>query len=108
MTVYFCTGTDKEKLDWFRVINIAGERLLDQELRNAVYVVPFVTDARRYFSKNGCAAYKVGGDYMTGKLDEQAYLETILKWAARHDEGSYKFYCTTTVLRSHNTCCASA
>ena len=85
LTVYFCTGTDKEKLDWFRVINIAGERLLDQELRNAVYVGPFVTDARRYFSKNGCAAYKVGGDYMTGKLEEQAYLETILKWAARHD-----------------------
>ena len=85
LTVYFCTGTDKEKLDWFRVINIAGERLLDQELRNAVYVGPFVTDARRHFSKNGCAAYKVGGDYMTGKLEEQAYLETILKWAARHD-----------------------
>lgn len=85
LTVYFCTGTDKEKLDWFRVINIAGERLLDQELRNAVYVGPFVTDARRYFSKHGCAAYKVGSDYMTGKLEEQAYLETALKWAARHD-----------------------
>lgn len=85
LTVYFCSGTDKEKLDWFRVINIAGEKLLDQELRNAVYVGPFVTDARRHFSKNGCPAYKVGGDYMTGKLEEQAYLETILKWAARKD-----------------------
>lgn len=74
-----------EKLDWFRVINIAGERLLDQELRNAVYVGPFITDARRYFSKYGCVAYKVGGDYMIGKLEEQAYLQTILKWAARHD-----------------------
>lgn len=51
LTVYFCTGTDREKLDWFRVINIAGERLLDQELRNAVYVGPFVSDARRHFSK---------------------------------------------------------
>ncbi len=85
LTVYFCSGTDKEKLDWFRVINIAGEKLMDQELRNAVYVGPFVTDARRHFSKNGCPAYKIGCDYMTGKLDEQAYLETILKWAARHD-----------------------
>lgn len=85
LTVYFCTGTDKEKLDWFRVINIAGERLLDQELRNAVYVGPFVSDARRHFSKNGCPAYKIGGDYLTGKLEEQAYLETILKWAARRD-----------------------
>lgn len=85
LTVYFCSGTDKEKLDWFRVINIAGEKLMDQELRNAVYVGPFVTDARRHFSKNCCPAYKIGCDYMTGKLDEQAYLETILKWAARHD-----------------------
>ena len=47
LTVYFCEGTDKEKLDWFRVINIAGEKLLDQELLNAVYAGPFVTDARR-------------------------------------------------------------
>lgn len=46
LTVYFCEGTDKEKLDWFRVINIAGEKLLDQELLNAVYSGPFVTDAR--------------------------------------------------------------
>ena len=85
LTVYFCTGTDKEKLDWFRVINIAGERLLDQELRNAVYSGPFVTDARRHFSKRNCPAQAVGGDYMTGGTLEQAYLETVLKWAARHD-----------------------
>ncbi len=85
LTVYLCTGTDKEKLDWFRVINIAGERLLDQELRNAVYSGPFVSDARRYFSKRTCPAQAVGGDYMTGNTLEQAYLETVLKWAARHD-----------------------
>ena len=35
--VYVCDGTDSEKLDWFRIINIAGEQLTDQELRNAVY-----------------------------------------------------------------------
>lgn len=85
LTVYFCHGTDKEKLDWFRVINIAGERLLDQELLNAVYAGPFVSDARRYFSKNGCPAYKTGGDYLSGNPIEQAYLETILKWVARKD-----------------------
>ena len=84
-TVYFCEGTDKEKLDWFRVINIAGEKLLDQELLNAVYAGPFVTDARRHFSKNGCPAYKMGADFLNGNAIEQAYLATILKWAARHD-----------------------
>ncbi len=85
LTVYFCTGTDKEKLDWFRVINIAGERLLDQELLNAVYVGPFVSDARRYFSKNGCPAYKMGGDLLNGVAIEQSYLATVLHWAARRE-----------------------
>ena len=37
LTIYVCTGTDSEKLAWFRVINIAGETLRPQELRNAVY-----------------------------------------------------------------------
>ena len=83
LTVYFCEGTDKEKLDWFRVINIAGEKLLDQELLNAVYVGPFVTDARRHFSKNMCPAYKIGSDYMNGNPIEQAYLAKILEWDAR-------------------------
>ena len=83
--VYFCTGTDKEKLDWFRVINIAGERLLEQELRNAVYTGPFISDARRYFSKNQCPAYAIGQNYMKGTPIRQEYLETILAWAARHD-----------------------
>lgn len=85
LTVYFCTGTDKERLDWFRVINIAGEKLLDQELLNAVYAGPFVSDARRYFSKDGCPAYKMANDLLKGVAKEQDYLETILKWAARRD-----------------------
>lgn len=85
LSVYFCTGTDKEKLDWFRVINIAGERLLDQELLNAIYVGPFISDARRHFSKNGCPAYKMASDLLNGNAIEQAYLSTILHWAARRD-----------------------
>ena len=35
--VYQCEGTDAEKIEWFKVINIAGEKLFPQELRNAVY-----------------------------------------------------------------------
>lgn len=85
LTVYFCEGTDKEKLDWFRVINIAGEKLLDQELLNAVYAGPFVAAARRHFSKNGCPAYKLAADLLSGNAIEQAYLATILRWAARRD-----------------------
>src|SRR5690606_23188166 len=60
LMVYICSGTDSEKLEWFKTINIAGENLTDQELRNAVYSGSWVTDAKRYFSKNGCAAYQIG------------------------------------------------
>ena len=51
LMIYFCEGTDKERLDWFEVINFAGEKLTDQELRNAIYTGPWLTDAKRYFSK---------------------------------------------------------
>ena len=66
LMVYICSGTDSEKLEWFKTINIAGEKLTDQELRNAVYSGSWVTDAKRYFSKNSCAAYGIGSDYLKG------------------------------------------
>ena len=47
--VYVCSGTESEKLEWFRTINIAGETLTDQELRNAVYAGEWLTDAKRWF-----------------------------------------------------------
>lgn len=89
LTVYLCSGTESEKLDWFRTINIAGEKLTDQELRNAVYSGSWVTDAKRYFSKTGCVAYQIGGDYLTGTAIRQDYLETTIKWIS---EGKIKPY----------------
>lgn len=80
--VYFCSGTDSERLEWFRTINIAGEKLTDQELRNAVYAGPWTGDAKRYFSKTGCAAYGLAGDYVRGVAIRQEYLETAIEWHA--------------------------
>lgn len=80
LMVYLCSGTDSEKLEWFRTINIAGEKLTDQELRNAVYSGSWVSDAKRYFSKNGCVANGLGGDYLNGSAIRQDYLETTIKW----------------------------
>lgn len=80
--VYVCDGTDSEKLDWFRIINIAGEKLTDQELRNAVYAGCWTSDAKRYFSKTGCAAQGLAGDYLKGASIRQEYLETAILWAA--------------------------
>ena len=59
LMVYFCEGTQSEKIDWFKVINIAGLKLTAQEMRNAVYAGPWVADAKRYFSKPGCVAQKI-------------------------------------------------
>lgn len=89
LTVYQCSGTDSEKLDWFRTINIAGEKLTDQELRNAVYSGTWVTDAKRYFSKNGCVAYQTGDDYLNGSPIRQDYLETAIKWISNGEIEEY-------------------
>jgi hypothetical protein len=89
LMVYFCSGTDSEKLEWFKTINIAGEKLTDQELRNAVYSGPWVTDAKRYFSKHQCAAHGLGGDYMSGAANRQEYLETVIRWISRDDIEGY-------------------
>lgn len=80
LMIYICEGTDKEKLDWFKIINIAGEKLTDQELRNAMYTGPWLYDAKRHFSKTGCPAYQIGEKLMNGSTIRQDYLETALKW----------------------------
>lgn len=89
LMVYLCEGTDSEKLEWFRTINIAGEELTDQELRNAVYHGPWVSAAKKYFSKNGCPAYAIGSDYLTGTPIRQDYLETSIKWVNGGDVDGY-------------------
>ena len=80
LTVYICDGNPSEKLEWFKTINIAGEELTNQELRNAVYAGPWVSDAKRYFSKTGCAAYGLGSKYLKGTAIRQDYLESVIYW----------------------------
>ncbi|OFX76227.1 MAG: HNH endonuclease [Bacteroidetes bacterium GWE2_29_8] len=83
LMVYICSGTDSEKLEWFKTINIAGEKLTDQELRNAVYSGSWVSDAKKYFSKNGCPAHSIGNDYLNGSSIRQEYLETAIEWISK-------------------------
>lgn len=80
LQVYLCSGTDSEKLKWFKTINIAGEELTEQELRNAVYAGSWLADAKRYFSKGNCAAYNMASKYVSGEVNRQAYLETAIRW----------------------------
>ena len=80
LMVYFCSGTDQEKLDWFRIVNLAGERLTEQELRNAVYTGPWLSHAKTIFSKTGCAAFLLGNKYLNGSPIRQDFLETAISW----------------------------
>ena len=80
LTVYVCEGEPSEKLEWFKTINIAGEKLTDQELRNAVYTGEWLTSAKLKFSKSNCAAYNLGNKYVNGSPIRQDYLETAISW----------------------------
>ena len=80
LMVYLCSDTESEKLEWFKTINIAGEKLTDQELRNAVYSGSWVSEAKRYFSKSNCPAHGMAGNYLDGSAIRQDYLETAIKW----------------------------
>ena len=80
LMIYFCKGNESEKLEWFKTINIAGEKLKEQELRNAVYSGSWVSDAKKYFSKVGGPAYSIGEKYLNKKANRQEYLETAIGW----------------------------
>lgn len=89
LTVYVCSGSEREKLEWFKTINIAGEKLTDQELRNAVYHGTWVTNAKRYFSKTGCPAHGLGSKYLSGSAIRQDYLETVISWISNDNIEDY-------------------
>ena len=92
LTIYFCRGEEQEKLDWFQIVNVAGEKLLDQEIRNAVYAGKFVNEARAYFSQRNCAAKRLANDYIKGDPIRQEYLETALKWICDAQDRSITNY----------------
>jgi hypothetical protein len=89
LSVYVCDGTDGEKLDWFKIINIAGEKLTEQELRNAIYTGPWLADAKRWFSKSGAPAAAIGSKLVNGAPIRQEYLETALDWLS---DGAIEHY----------------
>ena len=102
LMIYICEGTDREKLDWFKIINIAGEQLTAQELRNAIYTGEWLTEAKKYFSKTACPAYAIASDYLSGSPIRQNYLETAIKWIATRDSKEIEDY---MAKHQHDTNC---
>jgi Restriction endonuclease len=102
LMIYICEGTDKEKLDWFKIINIAGEQLTAQELRNAIYTGEWLTEAKKYFSKTQCPACQTASEYLNGSAIRQNYLETAIRWIAARDGIEIEDYMSA---HQHDTNC---
>ncbi len=86
LNIYICEGSQSEVLDWFKIINYSGEKLTDQESRNAIYTGPWLSDAKRYFSKTNCPASQLASKLMVGSPIRQELLETVLKWITEPDK----------------------
>lgn len=85
LDIYICDGTPSEVHEWFKIINIAGKILTQQELRNTAYTGAWLSDAKIHFSKPTCAAYNMAKDYVSGSPIRQEYLEKAIKWIADRD-----------------------
>ena len=89
LTIYVCEGEPSEIQEWFETINIAGVPLVKQELRNAAYHGPFVTQAREVFSNTGNSNMNRWQTYVKGDPKRQAILETALDWVSEGEIDEY-------------------
>ena len=103
LTIYICEGEEREKLKWFEVVNTAGEQLNAQERRNAQYTGKWLYEAKRRFSKTGCAAAAIGDKLLNGSAIRQDFLETALTWIADRDGGDILDYMSA---HQHDEDCA--
>jgi 5-methylcytosine-specific restriction endonuclease McrA len=83
---YHCQGEESEIKDWFEVVNKGGLKLTTQEVLNAVYSGPFITEAKKIFSNGNNTSIEVWATYLAGDFRRQAYLETAFAWAAGSKE----------------------
>ena len=90
LTIYVCEGSPSEIQEWFKIINIAGVPLNNQELRNAAYCGPFVSKAKEVFSNSNNANMSRWQTYIKGNPKRQDILETALKWVS--DGGDIEEY----------------
>lgn len=99
LQIYFCEGTESEKLEWFKTINIAGEKLTAQEICNAVYAGSWTAEAKKIFSKSNCAAKLLSEKYVNANPIRQELLEKALGWFVGKDE---KLICNYMGAHQHD------
>jgi uncharacterized protein with ParB-like and HNH nuclease domain len=89
LLIYECEGTESEIKEWFKTINIVGVPLNAQELLNAVYSGPFVTQGKAEFSNSQNAKIQKWSAYVKGSANRQEYLERALDWMSKGNIGDY-------------------
>lgn len=90
--IYECEGTETEIKAWFQTINIVGVPLNAQELRNAVYSGPFVTEAKSKFSNTKSSFHAKWSIFVKAEVRRQGLLETALSWVAQAEDKTIDQY----------------
>lgn len=80
--VCICSGTEKELMEWFKILNMVGIQVNNQELLNAIYSGPFVSALKSTYSNKKNPIIQKWGAYIKGNLERQDYLKTALEWIA--------------------------
>jgi hypothetical protein len=89
LLVYICEGEESEIKEWFKIINISGIALNNQELLNAVYSGPFVTLGKQEFSNSQNANVNKWEKFISATLNRQEYWEQALKWVSDGNVDEY-------------------
>lgn len=93
LQIYVCEdGTDIERLQWFERINIAGEKLTNQELLNATYAGTWTLDMRKRFSKSNCVAIQLANadsPLVSAVPIKQELMELVIKWISNGNIREY-------------------
>lgn len=83
LTIYICEGDEKEIKKWFKIINIQGVPLNEQELLNALYSGSFVTALKKEYSNSQNSHLQIWSHYIRGDVKRQDILATALKWVSK-------------------------
>ena len=89
LTIYVCEGTAQEIDEWFKIINIVGLALTEQERLNASYFGSFTTLARREFSNSNNSNMEKWRTYIKGDPKRQEILHVALDWVSNHNVAKY-------------------
>lgn len=95
LLVWHCEGAEKEIKDWFQTINIAGIPLNPQEVLNAIYSGPFITQAKAEFSNSQNANMLKWSSYIKGDPKRQEVLAVALAWVSASSGVTVDAYLST-------------